>query len=601
MKSDEMIEKIRIYYESIEQGANYIKPMIEKSLNRAGLNTDIELVRLKGSHSYYSKNVAPIIFWKDPDILLTAIVDKVEYPLLMIEFSNAVFTEDHELQRFDGLVAAAESNCIYVKISPITKKSQSEHGGNVDFDYLGPFSLILKRFKKVFFHFDWNCDERGIVLVDKNYPSCPNQITAFYKLLEYLMKSISINGYESNKWIGNFEEIIFADRYFKEWKNKLEKFGFPDIKSLNTSRTEWVDSRKEFVLKLNRFGHAMDPERGMLSYYGTFYDKTASKMLFSEDNNAWYKDIPKEKEIEHHIEKFGLKTGYDYLYCFMLGSGLYNNNDFKRIVSRYVKNKESKMEIDLTEFLNKNYISLSKAMRTIFKNSVYFYITNDNSEVKVKLFWNHFNNGKDYSELPDITNIVERKYFDEDDVTYITVHNILKKNGYVLLAVSYPGAQADRVVLIAPGTGRRQQRRYIDIISYLPKKYTNLQENKGAYSPTEIQNEIDELSKYKTEKDHIEAIGSFIDRFDKNAPKVVKIGIGFWANSKFNISKVKELDIRKLDYFVYLAPDRKEWFIWSTGKGYMFGKTKGKIDIPLTFEIIKDTDENKSQSLKNFW
>lgn len=571
--------------------------MIEKSLSSAGLNAKIELIRLKGSHSYYSKNVAPIIFWKDPDILLTVIVDEVEYPLLLIEFSNAVFTEDHELQRFDGLVAAAESNCIYVKISPITKKSQSEHGGNIDFDYLGPFSLILKRFKKVFFHFDWKCDEKGIVLVDENYPSCPNQITEFYNLLKYLIKSISTNEYSSDKWVGNFEKTIFADRYFKEWKNKLEIFSFPDIKSLNTSRTEWVDSRKEFVLKLNRFGHAMDPERGMLAYYGTLYDKTVSKMLFSEDNNAWYKDIPKEKEIEQHIEKFGLKTGYDYLYCFMLGSGLYNNIDFKQIVSRYMKNKESRIEIDLTDFLNKNYISLSKAMRTIFKNSIYFYITDDNNEVKVKLFWNRFNMGKDYSELLDITSIVERKYFDEDDVTYITVHNILKKNDYVLLAVSYPGAQADRVVLIAPGTGRRQQRRYIDIISYLPKKYTNLQENKGAYSPTEIQDEIDELSRYKTEKDHIEAISSFIDRFDKNAPKVVKIGIGFWANSKFNISKVKELDIRKLDYFVYLAPDRKEWFIWSTGKGDMFGKTKGKINIPLTFEVIK---RDKSQSLEKF-
>lgn len=118
MRSENMINEIRIYYESIEQGANYIKPIIENSLRKNKLNVDVKLIRLKGSYSYYSQKVAPIIFWKDPDILITSVIDDVEYPLLLIEFSNAVFTEDHELQRFDGLVASAKNNCVYVKISP---------------------------------------------------------------------------------------------------------------------------------------------------------------------------------------------------------------------------------------------------------------------------------------------------------------------------------------------------------------------------------------------------------------------------------------------------------------------------------------------------
>lgn len=599
IKSENMTKEIRIYYESIEQGANYIKPIIEESLKKNKLNVDVKLIRLKGSYSYYSQKVAPIIFWKDPDILITAIKNDVEYPLMLIEFSNAVFTEDHELQRFDGLVASAENNCVYVKISPIHKESQSDHGGNVDFDYVGPFSLILKKFGKLFYHFDWVCNDKGIVEIDKIYPSTPKKIDEFNTLIECLIKFISKKDFKEEKWINEFEKEILNIKFFSEWKNILTKFNLPDISNLNSSRTEWVSSQKEFILKLNRFGHAMDPERGMLAYYGTLYNKTASKMMFNKENNAWYKDIPKEDDIRNYIKKNGLKRGYDFLYCFMLGSGLYNNKDFQNLVSRYKSNKDEVLEINLAEFLSKNYLSLSKAMRTIFKNSIYFFIVDKDNYKKLNFVWGNFKKNEDYSMLPQRTLIKDKTYFDEDDVTYITVHNVLKKNDFIILAVSYPGAQADRVVLIAPGTGRKQERRYIDIISYLPKKFTNLQENKGRYSPSEIQKEINELTKYKTENEYKEAINSFIDRFDSNAPKIIKIGVGFWANSGFTLSKIKELNIRNLDYFVYLTSDRKEWFVWSTGKGSMFKITKGKISIPFTFEVIKSGD-NKTKALSEF-
>ena len=113
-----MLKEIRLYYESLEQAENYIKPLIESSLKKQNISIELKLIKLKGNSSYYSKHIAPLIFWKDPDILLTCVTENEEYPFLMIEFSNAVFTEDHELQRFDGLVAGANNNCIYAKISP---------------------------------------------------------------------------------------------------------------------------------------------------------------------------------------------------------------------------------------------------------------------------------------------------------------------------------------------------------------------------------------------------------------------------------------------------------------------------------------------------
>lgn len=587
MKNSE-ISEIRVYYESIEQGVHFIKPIIKESLSKLKKELEVKLVSLKGNYEYYSKNIAPIIFWKDPDILVTITINNVEYPLFLIEFSNAVFTEDHELQRFDGLVAAAENNCIYVKISPLTKQSASDHGGNIDFDYIFPFSLIYKKFDKLFYHFDWECDKKGIVIVDDKYLSCPKKIGKFNFFVDKLIEYIFSNNFDKEKWMKNFEKLILKDSFFTDWKNKIESFKFPDIKNLNTSRTQWINEKKEFILKLNRFGHAMDPERGMLSFYGTLYNNTVSKMLFDDSNNAWYKDTPRESEIKNYIEDKGLKNGHDFFHCFILGSGLYNNEDFIKLLNKVKGSTEKYIELNLTQILTKNYFNLNKAMRTIFKYSTYFYIVDSGGDIRVKIFWDKFNMKEDYQFFAETSNIKLKENLEEDTITYITVHNILSINKHKVIALSYPGAQADRVILIEAGTGRRQQRRYIDIISYLPDEYTSLQENKGKYAKKEIQKDIDELSKFKEEDTYKKAINNFIERFDNKAPKIIKIGVGFWANPSFSISSLKELNLQSLDYFIYVTPDRKEWTIWSNGEGKLFSIPKGKVKLPITYEIVNN-------------
>ena len=582
-----MIEEIRIYYESLEQGAHYIQPLIEKALKDSGKNIRIKLIKLKGNYSYYSQKIAPIIFWKDPDILITVLFKNVEYPLLLIEFSTAVFTEDHELQRFDGLRAAADCNCIYIKISPTTKQSQNQHGGNINFNHINSFALIYKKLGKIFFHFDWKCSENGIVEVDDTFLSCPKNIPGFNRFIDMMTVFITKYHFNGETWINDFEKYFSGDVLLREWKNKIINCKLPSIKDLRSSRTEWNQDTKEFTLKLNRFGHSMDPERGMLAYYGLLFERTVSKMIFDQNQNAWYKDIPKESEINKYLRKNDIRTGYDLLYCFMLGSGLYNNKDFVEIVRKYRKVNEIILNIDLTKFLNDNYHILNKAMRTIFYNSMYFVINDKYNRVRLVFRWQKFNNIMDYLPFPNVTEIKERDSFDEDDVTYISVHNILKINNYKIIAVSYPGAQGDRVVLVAPGTGRRQKRKYIDIIASLPEKCTNLQENKGKYTRSQIQKDIDELKKYKQEGSYKKAVNIYIDRFDINAPKIIKIGIGFWANTKYTVDKIKDLDLTSIDYFVYLSTDRKEWYIWSTGEVEMFKKTKGSINIPITYEVKK--------------
>jgi hypothetical protein len=339
-------------------------------------------------------------------------------------------------------------------------------------------------------------------------------------------------------------------------------------------------------LKLNRFGHAMDPERGMLAYYGSMSENVVSKMLFSTNNDAWYNGTPEEDQIRNYINRNGLSTPYDFLLCFSLGSGLHRNRIFMDIVNGSKSNRSQSVIIDITDFIQKSFSELNKPLRTIFGYSSLFAIEDDNGEKRVVFKWKPYDEPAFFAQYPAITPIFERRMLEEDDITYISVHNILVPNGYKIIAVSYPGAQADRRILIQPGTGRRQPRKYIDIISFLPNRVTSLQENKGPFSGTEIQNDIDEMSNYKKDPTYTRGLKEFQRMFSpESLATVLKIGVGFWSNESFAVSKAKDLDLKYLDYFVYITSDRKSWSIWSTGNNDMFTKTNGDVRICETYDV----------------
>ena len=581
---------VRIYFESLEQATYFIYPIIDDALKEIGGTHSIKMVKLKGNYKYYSKKTAPILFWKDPDAMITCIKNGVEYPLLLVEFSNAVFTEDHELQRFDGLVAAARNNCFYAKISPSSKSSPSAHGGNTDFDFTLPYVSIQKKYDKTFFHFEWKCDENGVVEIEENFPSCPKRIKSF----ESFMNSIIILACKkdiSNDWMTVVVSKLKSDPFFSNWISRLTETSNIDFTKFCTSRTKWIPNdsilkKGALELKLNRFGHAMDPERGMLAYYGTICENVVSKMLLSEDNDSWYKDTAGEEQIRKYIKSNGLTNPYDYLFCFALGSGLHRNKSFMNIIAGYKNDSSKSILIDLTEFIQDNFFKLNKPLRTIFGYSSLFAIENRSGEKKVIFKWESYEEPAFFDKYPLTTAILERYTLDEDDVTYISIHNILVPNGYTIIAASYPGSQADRRILIEPGTGRRQPRRYIDIVSFLPNKYTSLQENKGPYSTIAVQSDIQEIVKYKTDPAYSKGLKEFQKMFAPESLKtIVKIGVGFWSDEAFSISKVRDLDLVELDYFVYITNDRKSWNIWSNGKNEMFQYTKGDVKTPQTYAV----------------
>ena len=585
-----MSSEVRIYFECLEQAEHFIYPIVHKAIKSLGVPAKVKLVRMKKSNRAYSRNIAPILFWKVPDILLTIIQEGVEYPLLLVEFSNAVFTEDHELQRFDGLVAAANNQCLYAKISPSSKESISNHGGNIDFDYAGPFSLIKTKYNRVFFHFDWPCDSSGFVEVEADYLSCPKVIPEFEFLIQQLLAIVVPTGI-SSEWTDKLTKKLCSTKFFSDWMNRLDNFQQPNVTTLDTSRTTWIRkdvtlNREVLELKLNRFGHAMDPERGMLAYYGTMGIPIVSKMMFSLHNDAWFKGISKESELRNHVKKSRLKSAFDYLYGFALGSALCTNDQFMKIVESFKTMNREQIVADISPFVQKNYLNMSKPIRTILKYSELFVIEDSQGFRRVILKWKSIDETGLFSLYPTATKIAVRTSLGEDDVTHITIHNVMRTSGYKILAASYPGAQADRVILVAPGTGRKQTRKYVDVIAYLPPRITTIQENKGQFSLSGVQSDIEQVCKFKNDKKYKEALKEFqLRMLGPNLQPETITGVGFWASKSFNISKIKELKIELIDYFLYISKDMKTWQIWTSCSAELFHKKKGYVTLPAYFEI----------------
>lgn len=578
------MSELRIYYESVEQANHYVRPLVEDHLRDVDASVRIRMVKLRSTHGAYSREVAPIVFWKDPDIFLTYVHDGIEYPVLMLEFSTAVFTEDHELQRFDGLVTAAKNECPYVKISPTSKESRAGHGGNTEFNHLAPYAMILAAHDEYPIHIDWPVEtDANVVKTDDVYPACPPELPKFDVLIgELLTTAVSTD--LAGEWTEEFYARLRTHAWFSRWLDAVEACELPGMDDFDSSRVftrEGGDGSPHLVLKFNRFGHAMDPERGMLPYHSLIDDGIVSAMIFDPDNRAWFKSTPREDSIDQLIQDGGLSAPSDYLEAFVLASGLYEYDAFGSICDRY----SGGSTLDISDFAQDHYEDLNKPLRTILVFSTSFSILDEQGREVLRLTWPGFSERSLFAEeYPAVTPVRERTRLTEDDVTYLVAHTVLPENGFEVVSISYPGAQGDNAILVEPDQGRRQQRKYVDVVSTIPGEVLNLEENKGKFSPRRVQGDIDELRNYKTASNYVDALETFSEHNDIEATDVV-IGVGFWANQRFSLSDAKDLDLRQLDYFVCIDHDMREWQIWSTMEQNPFDRTRGSVELPDTFEI----------------
>ena len=574
-----------IYYESLEQGIFYVRNNIAKIDSNANIKLVKKRQQSKGFSSQYSILMSRILLRKNPDVIISTIIEGEEIPIVVLEFSTAVFTKDHEQQRADNFLIPIKNTCIYIKVSP-TEKDSGNHGGDTNYNYLEPFSLCLKKFNELTFHFNWDVeDNKKRVLKHNDFKSLPSNSDDFYEIFQLIYNALL---HTPNKnWKATFFSLVKKNSFFKKWIDSLTSIDkFEDFKNINSTRTHF-DSYNEklkiknlFTLKINRMGHAMDPERGMLSYYSYFLcdEQTTvmAKFVFNPTKKSWYKDTPKEKEIHNQLLEKDNLSKLDLITFLVKGLSLINGEDLIDLVST-----SNGRFIYIDNYIDNNYNRLNNSFRTIVDHSSILEITDGRSN-EIFLKWTSQNRDFEISSLEKNTRLKERKKLSEDDVTYITIHNVFKENDIEVLSISYPGAQSDTPILPEPEMGRMQKRIYIDSIG---KKNNILvfQENKGVFNKKEISSDIQKIEKFKYDEDYKKSIAKFVNENNFNTNELI-IGVGF-AESKNMLNHLNDVGLEKIDYFLIVDKTREKWKIFSNSDHNIFIKKSGKINFPESFEV----------------
>ncbi len=599
------MKTIRIYYECLEQAQNYIKPIIEKVIDK---NTvDVILVkRAKNADDFNYGSIAAIHTLITPDILVTGIANNKEYSLAIIEFTEAVTTEDHELQRTYGALAAYLAESYYVKIAG-EKYSEKEFGGAKYNPFSTPKIFIDEVGYEGYIIAKWATEKNNAYTLQRNikYPSCPPNITILTATLQNAISSFIKNDAD---WFSKSLFELKKEKSYQQYRKFVDMAtGTKELldawskrRSNNLNKLRYFVNSDFVAAKINRFSHAMDPDRGILTFISFLFSKTrrvfgiyalvrprGSELMKQELTTI---DIMQKKFIAAlDKDKGGLPNWLvdELKKVVRKAKSLKDVIDFQPIWEKHkAEIIENRVVTTLAYFLdgiylNHNGICLKWDKRKLIN-------TTDKDFLPMVSRYFGFLNHNDPTSISEIANQV-----DEDEVTYTIIHKVLIPSGFQIVSVSYPGAQGGNAILPNPEFGKAQPREYPDIIALPPsnsKIDVVLSENKGMFSKSSIEKDLEKILRYKTNPKLKKAlketllIAQVIDR-NKQLKNIV-IGVSFGTNSGDATSWRPD----KVDFILRIV-DRKRWAI-----GIFNQELKSLIDViegntafPKVFKLTKGT------------
>lgn len=474
--------EVRIYAEVLDQ-ALFFQNAIES------LGYDSEIVYTNGALNKYKDTslVSLLRNHKKFDLLISVIKNNVETPWLMVEFSTAVTTDDHELQRADAMFWAYHYRVPYLKIAPTHKLSQTAGRNFGGGRLLSIEDQLISMFKKngIMYHINWNSmDTVHYTFNDTSFHSCPKVDNELVDIISELLEQVNINTtrdvvYDA-LWELQKNKVVKGKTLLYWWNTDEELLNRLSLKS---PRLAYDIEKKEMRIKISRYGHAMDPERGMLAFW---------RLMLGDDWN-----IIAEIQIERSSTTGRLS------YKSLFGGLPIARNHTLMSKANKILSRERSMTLseaielhsiatnsmiietqDSSENVNTKYMSdetLEKYLgmgeaTSVYKNILYYSnsinFLDKNLDTIGDLKWNNSIVYKYFNKLEDdlignfiplpIRKLAKVKEINEDIITWST-KEVLIKEGYKILAISYPGAQGDRCVLI--GNGKSALRKYIDIIA----------------------------------------------------------------------------------------------------------------------------------------
>ncbi|MDR1215655.1 MAG: hypothetical protein LBK25_03130 [Treponema sp.] len=598
------MKQIRIYYESLEQGENYIRPIIEKIIDKK----IVQIVLVKRPKTAKDLNrgaIAAIQIMTTPDVLVTGIADGKEYPLVLIEFTEAVTTEDHELQRTYGAVAAYLSGTYYLKLAG-EKYSEKEFGGAKYNPFSTPKIFIDEVGYEGYIIADWKTERGNKYTLQRNskYPSCPPDIAI---LTATLQNAVSAFVNSEKDWFRRSLAELKNDKSYQIYRKQVNTAtGTKELletwksrRDSNLNKLRYFVKPNFIAAKINRFSHAMDPDRGILTFISFLFSETNQVFgiyaLVRPRGNDLMKqnlttlDLMRRKlDTALEMDKGGIPNWLidEFKKVAKSAKSLADVVDFQPVWEKYkAQITENKVVMTLAYFLdgiylNHNGICLKWNKRKLVNS------TNKNFLPAFAAYFG-FSNYTKPNPIIEVTNEV-----DEDEVTYTIVHKVLIPSGFQIISVSYPGSQGSGAVLPDPELGKAQPREYPDIIALPPvnsKIDVVLNESKGMFSKSSVEKDFEKILRYKTDTKLKMALKEtlFVAQvIDKNKQlKNIVIGVAFGVkNGTTTDWRPDNID------FIFRITNRDEWAIgvFKQDMHDLIKKIEGKTTFPAVFKLAKD-------------
>jgi hypothetical protein len=566
------IKEIRVYCECYEQGL-YLLDYICNNNHLKRVKPNIVYTK-PGNFSNYvtTSKVSQLLKHKDFDGLISLIdFEDVEHPIATIEFSSAVPTDDHILQRFDVMYWSTFYKVPCLKISPTKMVNTDFGGGNrikIQHEYYATINM-----EGIYYHIEWPLIENtDLVMVDNEKVSCPPELEALKLILNNFVDT----------FFDSLDDNAFFENLFEEYKKYVNNNYNNDELIISNSTRYQFDSHGNLTMKINRFGHAMDPERGMLIFWSEkLKNKPVVKFAVQRESYEKYKSLYEGSNSAHILEIVKNQIlSNNNIVTFDIAINL-----FKKATNTYFLFTNAKIINNTININDKFLLNNLKGSTSVVNNLLHFgekIILNDlNDNTIAEIKWNNDLVKQFYMEQRNKALTISNKALpiqkisnadlNEDIVTYACM-SLFMKNDMKNIAVSYPGAQGDRKIL--QGSGVTTKRDYIDIISikkHIDDKYNVfLQENKRKISDTQ-RSDIDKLYSIRLDEDKMQCLNKLIS--DVYTPIIIKgcyIGVGGQE------SLLAQGETR-FDYLMYIMINRDgniEWSILSSN--------------PIIFEIFRD-------------
>lgn len=608
------MQEIRLYYESLEQGSDYLLPMISEVVPEG---TNIKLVKRPKKANQFSKGaLSSIMSFTTPDALISGIKNGIEYPLANIEFTEAVKTEDHELQRTYGALASYLSETFYIKISG-HKESEKEFGGAEYNPFSTPKILIDQFNYEGYIIADWGTEKGNKFTLERNqkFPSCPPEIPILKSTIQAIVNAFLKS--EKNWFETSIKELKQTSSY-KTYRKEVDKAtGAKELletwknrRATNLNKLRYFVYKDWVGAKINRFSHAMDPDRGILNFISFVYSKTHKifgiyALVRPRGNEILKKDLDSlttlRSKLKEAIEK---DSG---------GVPSWFTDELIKVV-KSAKTQNETINFQSVWEKHKSKISDNKVVATIAFLLDGMYLNHNG----IKLVWDRrklLGNGK--GEMLDLlktyflsTNftsasalVEESNEVDEDEVTYAIAHRVLIPNKFKIVSISYPGSQGGGAILPDPELGKAQPREYPDIIALPPTKNAKidviLNESKGMFRQTEIVKDTEKILRYKHDKKLQEAlketlvVAQVIDKNDNVRNIIIGVAFGVTSNTP-TTWKPDQVD------FIFRITDRKKWAIgiFNQALSNLIQKIEGNTNFPTVYKLATKQTETQQITIE---